>query len=143
MDYNIRNSKPNEIQGDRNVYAGKYTCFQDQVDEMTARLAERAEREVPEYGRFAPVMEFTPNYGDIKVVGKYGLQVYKLPEDIDPDPKQRHIKAAAYMPAGDYKASMAVAKGHKEEIIRILKDPEFAKKLNGVYGELVEILENQ
>ena len=88
-------------------------------------------------------MEHFPNRSDdIKWVSKYSLHVKTLPADVQPDPMMRYIIAVAYEPSGNYKADMAVASGHKEEIIRILEDPEFAKRLNGTYGELVEILED-
>lgn len=123
-------------------YGCKYTCFQDQIDELCANLAKRVPTEVPEEGDFEPVFEFTPNYGTIKDVSKYSLYVTKLPADIVPDPKMRYIIAAAYLPGGVYKADSSVEHGHKEEIIKILKDPQFAKKLYSKFGKLVEIIQN-
>ena len=117
--------------------------FQDQVDDVVERVLRRVKNEMPGYGRFPTIMEHFPNRSDdIKWVSKYGLHVKTLPADVQPDPMMRYIIAVAYEPSGNYKADMAVAHGHKEEIIRILEDPEFAKRLNGTYGELVEILED-
>ncbi|MCM1265718.1 MAG: hypothetical protein NC200_05920 [Candidatus Gastranaerophilales bacterium] len=148
MDYNINNLNVNTFQGIKKMDNDmEDMTFQDQVDEIVQRVAEKVEdnRIVPEYGEFSPVNEFMPNYDESTsgVVGKYGLKVYKMPKDVVKDPKQRYIEAAAYMPAGDYKADMIVGSGYKDEILKQLRDPEFPEKLNKAYGELLDTLENE
>ena len=141
MDYNVANIKNMSKLSGVNKMENEIT-FQEQLDEMVEKVTDRVDRYMPDYGEFSPIMEFTPNKDNTLNVGKYGLKVYKMPKDVVEDPKQRFIEAAAYMPAGDYKADMIVGSGHKEKILEILKDPEFVQKLNEVYGELIYTLEN-
>ena len=142
MDYNIVNSKNiNQTFGAKKVEESEMT-FQDQVNEMVGKVADRVERYMPDYGEFSPIMEFTPNRDKTLNIGKYGLKVYKMPKDVVEDPKQRYIEASVYMPAGDYKADMVVGAGNKKEVLEILKNPEFPEKINEAFGELVYTLEN-
>ena len=142
MDYNIVNSnKIDKSYGAKKVEEKEMT-FQDQVDEMVGKVADRVERYMPDYGEFSPIMEFTPNRDKTLNIGKYGLKVYKMPKDVVEDPKQRFIEATVYMPAGDYKADMVIGAGNKKEILEILKNPEFPEKINSAFGELVYTLEN-
>lgn len=146
MNYNINNLNVNNTNFHGvNKMGNKDISFQDQVDEMVAKITERAEdnRELPEYGDFSPVVEYMDNLDeDNDTVGKYGLKIYKMPKDVVEDPKQRYIEAAAYVPVGDYKATLVVGSGHKDEILKQLKSPDFPEKLNRAYGELVEMLED-
>jgi hypothetical protein len=64
-----------------------------------------------------------------------------MPKDVVEDPKKRYIQAAAYMPAGDYKATLVVGSGDKKEILEKLNSPDFPEKLNDAYAQLLELLE--
>lgn len=118
--------------------------FQEQLNTMVKKLSKNAEYYVPEYGDFKPVMEFIPNLDKetSSTVGKYGLKIYKMPKHIEPDEKMRYLEAAAYMPAGDYKADAIVGSGNKAEIIKLLNSEEFAKNLNYTYSELLDTVKN-
>lgn len=118
--------------------------FQEQIGNMLEKLSKNAENYVPEYGDFKPVMEFIPNLdkNTSSTVGKYGLKIYKMPKHIEPDEKLRYVEAAAYMPAGDYKADAIVGSGNKAEILKLLKSEEFAKNLNYTYSELLDTVKN-
>ncbi len=118
--------------------------FQEQIDGMVKTLSNRAEREVPEYGEFSPVMEFIPNLDKetSSTVGKYGLKIFKMPKSVVEDEKQRYLEAAAYMPAGDYKADMVVGSGNKQEILDMLKSKDFAENLNYAYAELLDVIKD-
>ncbi len=113
--------------------------FQDQVNDLIARLLARVDKEVPEYGDFAPLLEFFDNLdeGTQKHVSRYGLKLYKMPQDIEPDPKNRYLEAAAYLPGGAYKADLIVGHGHKEDIVALLNNVGFPTKLNRTYGKLL------
>ncbi len=117
--------------------------FQDRVNDLIKRLLKRMEKEVPEYGDFAPLLEFFDNEDERlqKIVGKFGLKLYKMPGDVEPDPKKRYLEAAAYTPCGSYKADVIVGSGHKEEIIALLKSEGFPIKLKMAYERLVYIVE--
>ena len=144
MDNRIQNYNVNQTFGAKKMEEKQPKNFQEQVDMTIKKLSERSEREVPEYGDFAPVVEMfdnlSPNTSDI--AGKYALAIIRLPKDVEPDPKQRYIEAAAYEPTGTYKAKMVVGSGKKDEVLKMLKDPEFAKELCYTYGDLVESLKD-
>ena len=114
------------------------------IEKTVGCLLEQVEEHVPDYGDFAPIMEFFPNPVEItkEFVGTYGLKVYKMPEDVVPDPRTRYIQAAAYVPSGIYKSTMNVASGTKEEIIAIMQDPKLIEDLYMSFQELEEQFEH-
>jgi hypothetical protein len=118
--------------------------FKEQVEQMLEKLIVRAEREVPEYGDFAPVTELFQNLdpGSQDIVGKFGLTILKLPKDVTPDPKERYVEACAYEPTGSYKAKMFVAGGYKDEILLRLKEGEFIDSLCHSYAVLKDSLKD-
>ena len=118
--------------------------MKEEVNKIIELLVQQVVDHVPEYGDFAPVMEFfvNPDSRTQEFVGKYGLKVFKMPKDIVPDPRTRYIEAAAYIPSGIYKSDCTVASGTKDEIIAIMQTPEFAEKLCETYLELGELFEH-
>jgi hypothetical protein len=139
--YNIPNVNFNGTHGVKNM-TGKDKSFQDYVDEMVEKVADRAEKEVPEYGEFTSVTEYMPNPEPSDPVSKYALSVLKMPKDVVSDPKQRYIQATAYIQNSDYKATMLIGAGHKEKIMQILNNPKFPEKLNQTYGKLLDAIED-
>lgn len=146
MDNRIQNINIQRVFGARKMNENKTEeripkNFQDQIDITLEKLVKR-EREVAEYGDFAPVSEYFDNLGQTTkdIVSKYEVKIYKMPYDVDPDPKKRYVEAVAYEPAEEYKSNMIVGAGTKKEVLELLKDPEFAQKLNIVYGKLVNNL---
>ena len=116
--------------------------YKEQVMQTVEKVIERIEREVPERGDFGRVMEFFPNLDPLSAdeVKMYGLAVFKMPDDVQPDSKQRYIEASAYEPSGSFKASLIVGSGHKDVILARLRDPEFIDKLEYTYADLIEML---
>ncbi len=116
--------------------------FQDQVNTLLKVMIEHIEKDVPEYGNFIPILEFFNNLDEETqdIAGKYGLKIYKMPKDIDPDPKMRYLEAAVYEPGGSYKADMVVARGCNADIIAKIQEPEFPYRLNISYGKLLDAL---
>ena len=114
------------------------------IEKTVECLLKQVEEHVPDYGDFAPIMEFFPNPVEItrEFVGTYGLKVYKMPNDVVPDPRMRYIQAAAYVPSGKYKSTMNVASGTKEEIIAIMQDPKLIEDLYESFQELEEQFEH-
>ena len=130
------------INNNNNINEDKKTMDELIID--TLKKLSKQENYIREYGDFAPVTEFfeNPDNNTKDYVGKYGLKIYKMPKDIVPDPKMRYIEAAAYVPSGDYKSDMIVGNGYKNEILKMLKDPEFAKTLKSAYEQLLESIAN-
>lgn len=124
-------------------YCVKNMTFQDHVRKLVLRVIEQTEKHVPEYGDFMPVRELMDN-PDRKytnhLVGKYGLQIFKMPKDIEPDPTKRYIKASAFDPTGKWESKMVVGSGTKEEILAIMRDEGFVEKLSYTYGDLTDNL---
>ncbi len=116
--------------------------YEDNVYELIDKITNRAEREVPEYGDFAPVYEEFKNINTKLPVSKYQLKVLKMPKEDVPDEKQRFIQAAVYAPAGDYNANILLAAGHKDKILNELKSDKFPEKLNNAFINLVDLLQN-
>ena len=118
--------------------------FQDCVDILVRKAIERVEREVPEVGKFSDIFELfdNPDESSADVVGKYGLHIYKMQSDVQPDPAMRYIQASAYIPSAAYKATLMCGSGTKQEILAIMKEPAFSEKLNYTFAELLDMLEN-
>ena len=140
-----QNLNVNPTFGAKNVDKKDNTAktMEEHIAEMLKNLSDQ-ENYIAEYGDFAPVMEFfeNPDPKTQEFVGKYGMKIYKMPKDVVPDPKKRYVEAAAYIPSGKYKADMTVGSGTKEEVLKLIRDPEFAKTLPKIYQELTEQFEH-
>lgn len=118
--------------------------FQKHVNELISIMQYKIEHEIPEQGCFKPLMEFflNPDIETSNHVGKYGLKIYKMPNDIVADTRMRYVEAAAYSPCGTWKVDSIVAHGTKKEILSILQQEKFPNKLDECYGELLHIMKN-
>lgn len=118
--------------------------FQDCVDELVRRTMDRIEEEMPDEGGFPDIFELfkNPDEETSNVVGKYGLHVFKMRSDIVPDPAKRYVQACAYIPSGEYKATLMAGSGTKAEILSLMKEPAYANKLNYTFGELLDMLQD-
>lgn len=119
-----------------------FKSFQDYVDDLVLRIVERIEKDVPDTGNFADILElFTnPSYKTKSDVGRYGLRVFKMRPDVDPDPAMRYVEAAAYDPSGTYKSNFYVAAGTKEEVLAQLHSDEFSINLTDDFVKLTDAL---
>ena len=109
---------------------------------MLNKLISRAEREVAEYGSFAPVFEEFKNTNPKLNIDRYQLKILKMPKEDVADETKRFIEATVFAPAGDYKANLLIGSGTKEEILKQLKSEEFVDKLNNAYIKLVDVIQN-
>ena len=115
-------------------------AFNEEIQKMVQNLSVRAEREVPEYGRFKEVFEIVPNKNkNLRVLG-YALKIRK--PLIKGDEKLRGLEAVVYDSRSDYMCEKVIAKGTKEDILNVLKDEALANKLEGVFVELSKQLED-
>ena len=117
--------------------------MRERVSELVKTMVQQTLMHVPDYGDFAPIMGFflNPDPTTEKFVGKYGLRVFKMPKDVDPDPRIRYLEAAAYVPSGTYKSDQCVASGTKDEIIAAMQDKDFVEKLCRIFPELESLFE--
>lgn len=118
--------------------------FLECVNELVRRTMTRIEEEMPDEGGFADILESfcNPDAGTSDVVGKYGLQVFKMRSDIVSDPKMRYVQACAYIPSGGYKATLMAGSGTKAEILALMKEPSYADKLDYTFGDLLDMLQD-
>ena len=118
--------------------------FQECVDELVRRTIERIKEEMPDEGSFADIFELfcNPDSDTSDIVGKYGLHVFKMRSDVEPDPKKRYVQACAYIPSAAYKATLMAGSGTKVEILTLMNEPSYAEKLNYTFGELLEMLQD-
>ena len=120
----------------------KSTTYTDSFYNMLKELITRAEREVPEYGDFAPVYESFKNNNSKLDVDRYQLRIFKMPKDLVPDETKRYLEAEVFTKAGTYSATMILGSGSKEDILKQLKTEEFTDKLNNTYAKLVDMIQN-
>lgn len=118
--------------------------MKDYVDKLVGRVVKRVESEVPEEGKFSDTFELfsNPDKDTSDVVGKYGLHIYKMPEDVLADPKMRYIEACAYIPSAQYKATLMCGSGTKAEITDIVRAPAFSQRLHGTFVKLLDMLQD-
>ena len=132
-----------DIKNERKEYEACQS-FQECVDELVRRTIERIKEEMPDEGSFADIFELfkNPDAGTSDIVGKYGLHVFKMRSDVEPDPKKRYVQACGYIPSGEYKATLMAGSGTKAEILSLMKEPAYANKLNYTFGELLDMLQD-
>ncbi len=117
-------------------------CFLDRVEELIAKMLYHLENNVPPYGDFPSFFEFFDNEDDRlrRIVGKFGMKLYKMPNDVQPDKSIRYLEATVYTPCGGYKADSVVGHGRNEDIVTLLKSEDFSAKLVESYERLVYCL---
>ena len=120
----------------------KTNSYTDSFYKMLKDLIKRAEREVPEYGDFAPVYENFKNLNPNLDVDRYQLRIFKMPKSQVPDETKRYLEAEVFTKSGAYKADMLLGSGNKDEIMKQLKSEDFVDKLNEAYIQLVDLIQN-
>jgi hypothetical protein len=116
--------------------------LQECVDELVRRTIRRVEQDMPEKGKFSDIFELflNPDKRTADEVWKYGLHIFKMDEDIVPDPTKRFVQASAYILSASYKATLMCGSGTKTEIIAMLSAPSFPEELIETFAELLETL---
>lgn len=107
--------------------------LEKQIEKMISKLTERAEREVADYGDFAPVFETMANPDKKLKATNYVLKIHK-PQGSDP--KVRILDAAAYQMPSPYKYERTLIEGTKEEILKALKEKDFITQTKETFERL-------
>lgn len=110
--------------------------MKDNVKNMVKKITLRAEREVPEYGDFAPVYEEFKNTDTSLKATDFMLKIVKPPSNIKGHEKLRYIELSAYQLPMPYKMSRLIAKGTKEEILQQLKEEDFFETITKNFSEM-------
>lgn len=110
--------------------------MKDNVKNMVKKITLRAEREVPEYGDFAPVYEEFKNTDTSLKATDFMLKIVKPSNNIAGHEKLRYIELTAYQLPTPYKISRLVGRGTKEEILELLKEDSFYEKIAESFSEM-------
>ena len=64
--------------------------MREEVKKLIERVVMQAQRDVPDFGDFAPIFDFFPNPDPLtqEFVGSYGLRGFKMPREVVPDPRK-------------------------------------------------------
>ncbi len=114
--------------------------MEEHIKKMVQDILARAEREVPEYGDFAPVYEEFKNPLRELCATDFMLKITKPPKHIENHEKKRYLEVIAYKLPTPIKSTQIIAVGEKEDILSKLKDKETLEKINKVVRELSENL---
>ena len=122
-----------------------YDTFDEYLETQIRRLITAVENQVPESGPFIDVFDFfaNPDKGSLDVVSRYGIRIFKMSDDIVPAPTKRYIEAAVYLSGSNYKATMIVCSGTKQDLLDSLNNPNFIDTLNNAYAKLLDLAESE
>ncbi len=107
-------------------------------------LSKRAEREVPENGDFAPVVERFVNHNPEIYANELLLQVTPLPVSLKNEPdynKLRYLQAVVKSPL-EQPNRCVLACGTKQEILHTLSDENLSQRVAFKFEELADDLRN-
>lgn len=107
---------------------------------MLNQILVRAEREVPEYGDFAPVYEILKNVDRTLCPTDFMLRISKLPKGMENSETTRVLELVAYKVPTPYKSVRTLAYGTKEEILNKLKSGEITSEIEMTAKKLSEDL---
>lgn len=108
-------------------------------------LTQRAEREVPQDGDFAPVMERYINHDRNVYANEMLLQITPLPVSLKNEPnysKLRYLQAVVKSPL-EQPNRCVLACGTKEDILKVLKTDNLNERVANKLDELAEDLRIQ
>lgn len=114
--------------------------MEEQIKKMINDVLKRAEREVPEYGEFAPVYEEFKNTDKELIATDFMLKITKPPKNIENHQTRRYLEVVAYKLPAPYKTSRIIASGTKDEILNALKDETLCEKIDKAARELSDNL---
>lgn len=116
--------------------------YVESLYEMRDKLISEVSSYIPEYGAFTPVYAEFKNLNKDLNIDKFQIKVFKMPKQDEPDETKRFVEAAVYLPASDYKATLLLTSGNKEQILEQIQTEEFVKKLDKAYAELIDVIQN-
>lgn len=112
------------------------------IKHIIQELGNRAEREVPPYGDFAPVYEQFANPDKTLCVSDFMLKIVKPPSSIEGHERIRNLALVAYKLPSAYKAEMIISTGNQKEILQTLKSPDLLDKVKDAAKNLAYSMED-
>ena len=122
--------------------AKEIKTMEEHIKKMVQDILARAEREVPEYGDFAPVYEEFKNPLKELCATDFMLKITKPPKHIENHEKKRYLEVVAYKLPAPIKSTRIIAVGGKDDILAKLKDNETLLKIDKAVRELSDNLED-
>ncbi|MCI1273547.1 MAG: hypothetical protein LKG27_03835 [Clostridiaceae bacterium] len=119
----------------------KPMTLEDKIIDMVKKVAERSEREVPEYGDFKPVKESIVVADEKYFAKNFDLSVIKMSPVREPDPKARYIKVSMTAPDNSV-SEMLVKTGYKKDIMEELKSEIFPNKMFKYFRQVEDALKH-
>lgn len=120
----------------------KPETIEDFANTAVKNLANRAEREVPQDGDFAPVSERYINHNPDIYANEMLLQVVPLPQSLKNEPnynKLRYLQAVVKSPLEQPARSVLVC-GTKKDVLAALNENNFSQRVQAKLEELADDL---
>lgn len=120
----------------------KPETIEDFANTAVKNLANRAEREVPQDGDFAPVSERYINHNPDVYANEMLLQVVPLPQSLKNEPnynKLRYLQAVVKSPLEQTARSVLLC-GTKKQVLETLNDENLPLRAAAKFDELAEDL---
>ncbi len=116
--------------------------IEDFAKSAVKNLSSRAEREVPQDGDFAPVIERYVNHNPDVYANEMRLQIVPLPQSLKNEPNYnqlRYLQAVVKSPL-EQPNRCVLACGTKNDILKTLNEENFAEHVTAKFDELAEDL---
>ncbi|MBQ3102500.1 hypothetical protein IJC60_05810 [bacterium] len=115
--------------------------MEDAIQSGINKLAQRAEREVAEYGDFAPVVEKLADYDKTLNIGEASIKiVYANYKD---DKTLKRLELDVPSKSGKSNANFAMKLGNKKEILKILSSENLAERIKNNLREASSSFEDR
>lgn len=114
--------------------------FEEQVQKIVKTLSDRAEREVPEYGDFRMVYETLKSPDKNMQATDFALKIVR--PNLPNSEKLRGLEAVAFDASSGYKCECVMKKGSKADVLKALKEENFAQKVKETFESLSKSLED-
>lgn len=116
----------------------------EQINDMVTDLIKAMETDMPAAAEsYKPINRYInlpmDDKDDMDIVCRYGLRVYQMPLDLQPDASISYVEDYALAVDG-YKASMIVKMGKKDALLDFLRAEGLTEKLQDDYKRLFKLL---
>jgi hypothetical protein len=117
--------------------------MKNKITDTLAKLVERAEKEVPEYGSFNPVQETFKNPDKTLYAGDITFKIAQPSSEAKPDNrKARYFEVIVYTPSGVSNSSEMMVLGTKKEVLDALRKDDLIDKLEQCVNQSAEKLKS-
>lgn len=115
----------------------------EEITELRDTIRCRCEREMPEYGDFAPIVESFDNKDKSIHAGNIQLKCAKAPNNIENHHKKRYVQVILHDPNNVNYAESILVTGDKYDVMAEISRDKFIENLKLKITELSDILKNK